>query len=508
MNENKKIAINSIIIFIRLCIVSVLGLIIARWTLLALGASDFGLYNVVGGIVLFLNIMGSSMTTATHRYLAYEIGRGTSGEPRKVFNTSLTIHAIFAIIVLLLGLSVGLWYVNNYLNVEYGRLEVARFVLIISIVSSALSALKIPCDGLLIAYEKFQVAAIVDIIVQLIKLGLIYYLLHSEGDRLVEYSIIMLIITIAGWGIVVGYCICNYWHVVKPKLSHDFVLYKEMFFFSVWIMYGALAAMGKKQGTNMIINFFFGTLVNAAYAVATQIENYILMFARSLNNAAIPQITKGISGGNTSRSINLASYISKYTFFLMLLIAFPLILEMDFILELWLKDVPEGTNMFCILLVISGLIGCLGEGIPPLVQALGKVRSFTLVISTITLLGLPMGWWLYKLGFPSQSMLFAFIVLDFVIAAVRLLLLKRVLDFDIATFIKTSYLRILYVSIPLVIIYFIYSSKDFPVWGHVLGLFGAILCVIISIGVFGIDNREKNMIQPVWNRIRVKIWKK
>lgn len=506
MNDNKKIAINSIVIFLRLCIVSIIGLITSRWVLQALGASDFGLYNVVGGIVVLLNIMGSSMSSSTFRFLAFEIGKRGEGNPRKVFNISLSIHVCFAILILVLGASLGLWYVNNYLNVEPERIGVARFVLFISILTAAINAIKIPCDGLLIAYEKFQVAAITDIFTHIIKLCLFYYLLHYGGDRLRLYSILMLIISVVGWLIVVGYTVLRHWDVVKPHLYRDWKLIREMLVFSMWILYGALAGMGRKQGTNMLINFFFGTLVNAAYAIATQIETYILMFARTLNNAAIPQITKNISGGNSSRSINLASYISKYTYFMMLLVAFPLVVEIDFVLDIWLADVPNGASVFCQLIVVSGLIGCLGEGIPPLVQATGKLKQFTRVTSTITLMGLPIGWILYRMGFPPSSMLIGYIALDLVVAISRLVLLKKILDFDVRGFIKTSYFRILYVSLPLIIVFLLYKPSRLPFWGHILGLIGAVLCVLVFILLFGIDNKEKKMLRQVISNIKQKLW--
>ena len=193
---------------------------------------------------------------------------------------------------------------------------------------------------------------------------------------------------------------------------------------------------------------------------------------------------------------------------MMLLVAFPLIMEIDFILTLWLKDVPEGAPLFCGLLIICGLIECLGEGTPALVQAVGKLKQFTIVCSTIIIIGVPIGWFLFSNGLPAPSILICFVVLNLVVVFVRLYLLKKVLSFDIKNFIRTSYLRVLYVSIPLIIIFFIYNPSSFSIWGHLLGLLFSLACVIISIVFLGLDKKEKAIIKPALLKYVNKKWKK
>ena len=494
MNDNKKIAINSVIIFVRLCVTSFVAIIASRLVLDALGASDYGLYNVVGGIVAILNVVNSSMMSTTYRYIAYEIGKGQEGNTNKVFNTSFVIHIGFAVFIMLLGLTVGEWYMNNYLNVADGKLPDAKFVFRISIITTAISTMLVPYKGLLVAFEKFSVTAIIEICAQLMKLAAIVLLLYSATNRIRLYSFIMMGYTLFECFSFFAYGIKNYFDIVKYKFYRDWKLCKEMFSFAWWTLFGACASLGKTQGSAVIINFFFGTVVNAAYAVANQVEGFILMFARSLNNAAIPQITKNYSGGNQQRSITLTAYISKYTFFLMSTIAFPVLLEMNFLLDVWLKEVPEGSSIFCKLMVLGGLLGCLGEGIPALVNATGKIKVYQVITHSITLLGLPVSFFMYKCGANPYMILVVFCFVSVVLAFVRLFLLKKIFNYDVMSFVNISYLKILYVSLPLSVAYFLYKPDSFPVWGHILGLVCAEVVLFIVVLLLGLDKKEKKVI--------------
>lgn len=495
MNDNKKIAVNSIVIFVRLCIVSLVSIIASRIVLDALGASDFGLYNVVGGIVTLLNVINTAMLATTYRYLAFEIGKKDAGNPNKIFNTSLLIHFSFAIALMVIGVLVGDWYINNYLNVAEGKLDDALFVFHVSIATAAFSTLFVPFQGLQVAYEKFAINALIDIVSQSAKLGAILVLIYSDCNRLRLYSIIMLSYMILSCILYFGYCWKNYYQVVKLKFYKDAKLIKEMLSFALWTLFGALASVGKSQGSAVVINFFFGTVVNAAFAVAAQVESFILVFARSLSSAAVPQITKNFSGGNSERSIKLTSYISKYTFILMAMVAFPVILEMDFLLELWLKEIPAGSVTFCRLIILGCLLSSLGEGIPALVNAIGKIKLYQVVTHTFTLLGLPISFVFYKFGADASSILTIYCVISFLLAFIRLYLLKRIFKFDVSEFIRISYLRIVLIAIPLLGLYFLYDSSSFNALGHLFGMITAEIYLLLVVIVLGLNKTERNLIK-------------
>lgn len=494
MNDNKKIAYNSIIIFLRLVITSIVGIVASRIVLDALGASDYGLYNVVGGIVVLLNVVNTAMLSTTYRYIAFEIGKKDNGVPNKVFNASLMVHCCFSVFIVIIGLTIGEWYVNNILNVEPEKLADARFVFHISLLTTAFSTILVPYQGLLVAFEKFSVNAVIDIVSCILRLLVLLLVIYSDTNRLRLYSIIMFGYTFLAGIMYMIYCLNNYRDIIKFKLYKQSVLIKEMMSFALWTLFGAVSSIGKTQGSAMIINFFFGTTVNAAYAVANQIESFILMFARSLNNAAIPQITKNYSGGNQERSILLTSYISKYTYLLMSLVAFPVLLEMDFLLGLWLKEVPEGASEFCKLMVLGGLIGCLGEGIPALVNATGKIKVYQIIFHTFNLLGLPIAYLFYKTGSNPYVILEVYCVIYFLSAILRLFLLKYLYKFDIKFLINKSYVRIFAVSVPLCVFYFFYNTKGLETQYHILyGILSEIFLLFV-IAVFGTDKNERQKV--------------
>ncbi len=495
MSGNKKIAVNSIVIFVRLCVVTVIGVYASRIVLDALGASDYGLYNVVGGIVALLNVVNAAMVSTTYRYIAYELGKPEENRfINKIFNTSFIIHVSFALLIIILGLTVGLWYVTNYLNVPLEKVGDARFVLFVSVFTTAVSTMMVPYQGLLVAYEKFTVNAVIDIISCLFRIALLLLFVYSDGNRLRIYSIIMLFYTCSYSFAYYIYCQWKYHKQIYLKVWRDLKLYKEMLGYACWIVYGAFAYALKSQGSNIIINFFFGTIVNAAFAVAKQLEGFILTFSRSLNNAAIPQITKNVSGGDTGRSVRLASYISKYTFILMSLAAFPVLLEMDFLLSLWLKEVPEGASTFCRLMVLGGLLDCLGEGISPLVNATGKIKKYVFIIHTVMLLGLPISFVLYKFGYPPYTILIVFCFISLICSLLKIYLLHKLLEFDVLLFFKTSYLKIFIISIPLIVYYLIYDTSGLDMKYHILyGCLSEIFLLAV-IALLGTDKKERNMV--------------
>lgn len=505
MNENKKIAVNSVILFVRLLVVSVIGLVCARLVLQALGASDYGLYNVVGGFVVLLNVVNTAMITTTYRYIAYELGKGEQGDSSRIFNCSLAIHVAFGLLVLVLGLGVGEWYVSNYLNVPEGSVADAHFVLRVSVLTTALSTFLVPYQGLLVAYEKFYVSAVIDIITNLFKLGAILVLTHIVGDRLRIYSLIMMAYVLISASLFLIYSYRHFPVTCRLRLVKDWALYREMFSFTGWILIGAGASVGKTQGSAMIINYFFGTVVNAAFAIANQVENFILMFSRMLNQAAIPQITKNYSGGDRTRSVKLASYISKYTYILMSLVAFPVIMDMQFLLELWLKNVPEGTVQFCQLMVLGGLIGCMGEGIPALTQASGKIKYFQIILSGISLLGLPIAVICYNFDAAPYAILVVYCLISLLAAVVRLVLLKKILNIDIRYFIVTSYSRMFYISLPLVAAYLLLNLSGLSFGQHIAVLAGLEIFLIVDIIVLGLDSREREIIRNFISTHKIKL---
>lgn len=494
MGDNKRIAINSLIILIRLVVTTIAGLITARYVIQALGASDYGLYNVVGGIVALLNILNASMTTSTYRFLAFELGKGDDGDPNQIFSSSFLIHTILSLLIFIVGGVIGLWYINNYLNISNGNVDAALFVFWISLLTTVISTLIVPFQGLLVAYEKFSYIALIDIITRIIILLVIIFLSNKEQLHIKTYSLVMLANAMLCAALYLFYAYHKYLLIVKLKLVRQWSVYKELLSFTLWTLFGGIGNIGQSQGSAMLVNFFFGTVVNAPYAIANQIKSFVNSFSTTLCQAAVPQITKEYSSGNIQQAVNITCNMSKYTFLLMLLPVFPLFMEMDFVLELWLKDVPSETAIFSKLTLLEGLIWCLGAGIPSLINATGRIKNYQIVAYTLLFLGLPVSFAFYKLGYEAYIICIVYCALTLLISFVKLYFVKQLLNVDIAVFFKRSYIRIVLVSIPLILLYALYDSSSFTIIGHIIGLICSEFVLIIVIYLIGLDAQEHKLV--------------
>ncbi len=497
ITDNKKIAVNSIFVFIKLVFSSVVSIFTSRWVLARLGIEDYGIYNVVGSIVIFLNVINTSMITTTYRYIAFEIGKGKDGNTNAVFNRSFLMHIGLAILILLLSESLGVFYLNNYMKISPDKLSDANFVLQISILTTIISTISVPFQGLLTANERFSTTTIITIVADVYKILAVLWLTHYNGNALRAYSIIMMIMNCIPLLMYATICYKDYYYVIKWNLQKEWYKYKEMISFSTWILLGAFTSICKHQGAQIIINFFWGTLLNAAFAVANQINHVLQTFSNNISVAANPQITKSYSGGNQNRTINITCVISKISAFILMVIGLPFFIETDFIFNLWLKEVPEYAVSFCRLMTILALIDTLGAGIPALTQATGKIKVFQIVSSIWSLLCLPIAIIAYKFGGKPESITIIYIVSSLIYVGIRLYLLKMILNFDIKYFIKESYIRILYVLIPMSLLIFIYFKIQIDGWMVLVGISVSEIILILLIWILGLSKDERNRISNV-----------
>lgn len=501
MKENSTILKNSGILYLKLVVTSLISLYTSRIVLESLGVSDFGLYNVVGGIVVMANILNVALVSTTFRYIAFEIGSGNLSEINKVFNISLILHGILALIVVILAETLGLYYIYNKLNVPLEMIDNAVFVFHFSVLAIVFSIFSIPFQALITAQEKFAVSAIIEIMSALLKLGIAIVLIYYVGNRLRIYAILMAIIMAIPAILYLVYCYKKYKSIILWNFQRDKKKYKEMLGFSGWILLGASASIGQIQGAALIINLFFGTILNASFGLASSINSIVLLFAKNLGQAAIPQITKSYSSGNSDRTMQLVCYISKYSFFLMLLPALPILLETDFILKLWLKKVPEYTSIFCQLMIINALVTCLGSGIPSVIQATGKIKYFQIIGSTISLLSLPIAYLLFKYEYPSYSILIVYIVSAFINVIISQIILKKLINFDVKTFVKIAYLKILYVVVLISPLFFIRNFYPDNITRFIFLSIVSIIWFFIAVCIVGINKNEKELISSAINNI-------
>lgn len=500
-NDNILILKNSGILFLRLLFTSVIGLFASRFVIRSLGASDFGLYSVVGSVVVIMAFLNTVMTATTYRYIAFEMGKGNKEGVNIVFNISLVIHLCLALLVLVLTETIGVYYVNNYLNVDAGKLKDALFVLRFSTYATVFSILSIPYQGLVTAQEKFAVQAAIEILRSLLAFFVALAIAYYVGNRIRLYALLIAIISIVPALLFFTYCKSKYSEIVKWNFQREKGKYKEMTSFSGWIMIGAAASVGQTTGSALIINSFFGTVLNASFGIANQVNSIVLMFARNLAQAAIPQITKSYSSGNTDRTISLAAYISKYTYFLMLLPALPILLETDFLLTVWLGDVPPYTAIFCQLVIINALIGGLGAGLPAVIQATGKIKYFQIILSTTSLLSLPIAYILFKKGYPPSSILVAFITTALINVVVWQILLKKIIDFNVNFFLKTAYVKLFFVSVLIAPLFFIRDVFSAGLFRFITFSLFAMAFLLSAIYFAGLEKKEKEMLSQIVKKI-------
>jgi O-antigen/teichoic acid export membrane protein len=507
MNENKKIATNTLLLYARLFITTVVGLIATRIVFDNLGVADFGLYNVVGGVVTMIGFLNIVMISTTYRFIAFEIGRKDNDAINKVFNISLLIHIGIAFLLIVFAETIGVWYINNSLNVVPEQTGNALFVFRFSMLAIIFNVFSVPFQGLITALEKFSVRVSIKIIRSVLNLFFVMSLIYFTGDKLRLYAVLMALLSLIPASLFIIYCKKKYASFTKWKIQRDKAKYKEMIAFSGWIMLGAAASVGQTQGSALVINAFFGTILNASFGIATQLNSFVSMMARNLGQAAIPQIIKSHSGGDKKRMLLLVTYISKYSFFLMLLPALPILLETEYLLKLWLGDIPAYTVIFTRLMIVIGLLDSVRAGLPAAIQATGKIKWFQIIGSIILLASLPISYLLFELGFLPYSIQIIFIGASLLNTIVALFLLKCLLNFDIEFLIKTAYTRIIYICILILPLYFLHGLFQESLWRFILSTSVSVCWLLIVVYLFGMDTNEKIIIAGNIKLVKDKIIK-
>lgn len=497
-SDNKKIVKNTFINYIGLLINTILGIFISRYVLMALGASDYGLYGVVGGLIAMLNFLSTAMTTTTRRFINVEMGK-KDGNPNKLFNICLMIHIGFALFVLLVAETIGMFYIYNYLNVMPGKLSDAIFVFQVSTVAAAIGITNVPYQAVLEAYERFDLMVYINVFNTILKLVLVVCLLGYTGNVLRVYALGMSFLSIVLF-LFFRFVTYKKWRdLTRFKLYGGKKIYKEIVIFNNYTAIGALAHIGRIQGSTMIVNFFFGTLVNAAFQVAYTIENYCSVLVSNIGKAAWPQITQSFAGGKYDRTIQLTECMSRYSILLMLAIAIPLSAELDFIVTIWLKNVPEGALFLCQLTLIDAVVRSMCGGTSALVQASGKVKWFQIVDSTLSILTLPVAFILYKLGSPKETIIYLYIISSLCIRIISFFLLKKLIGFDIMHYIKNVYYPTIIIIGIAVVYVSLYKSNMVSMGGvaHIIGLMVTFVLFLILCVMVGLNKQERQVVSGV-----------
>ena len=435
--NNKRIAKNTLFLYIRMALVLCVSLYTTRIVLRALGVVDYGIYNVVGGFVSMFAFLNGSMSNAIQRFYNFQLGRCGESSITAVYNTALQLQVIIALVLFVLLETVGVWYMYTQMVVPADRFITAMWIFQFSVISMLLTIIRVPYSAAIMAYERMEFYAYVSIFEVVAKLIVAYFLMMSDGDRLLLYGALNMGVSLVMFLLNACYCRYNFKYLaIKLRLYHD--LFKPMLSFSGWNLLETFAYMIKGQGVNMLLNVFFGPIVNAANGISYMIMNAISGFQVNVVVAFRPQIIRSYSEGNYSHVEKLFYSLSKVSYVLLFILSIPVILEIDFILSLWLGDeIPDYTKSFAILVLINMIISSLNTPVSQVVHATGKIKRYDIATSLVVCGVLPLSWLFLKLGYSPNSVFVVSLIMTVVNQMVCNLCMKKVFTYSIREYLKT-----------------------------------------------------------------------
>lgn len=494
--NNKRIAKNTVFLYFRMLLILFVGLYASRIVLKTLGISDYGLYNVVGGVVSMFAFLNTTLTTSTQRFLNIELGTGDSGKLKKVFSTALLLHTILVIIVFILAETIGLWFVENKLNVEAGRENAVFWVYQFSIIAICVQIFQLPFMSTLIAHERMNVYAYVSIYEAIMKLLIVFVIQVVDYDKLILYGALYLFVQMTVALIYNIYCRTKF-SEAQLKYCFDKPLFKEMLGFCGWNVIGCFASMCNGQGVNVLFNLFFGSVVNAARGVAFQVNGIVNQFASNFQVAVRPQVVKYYANKQLDEMAHLVFNSAKYSAFLLLFLSIPIFIEIEYILQIWLGDYPEYAPSFIRIILFHSVVASMTSSVVMVVHASGRLKMVGITAGTVNLLLLPITYCLFKMGFSPETALLVNVCGSFCEAFIELCWMRYYIKFPIKKFYKEVYAKVfplgaLMLVIPLCMHEYVSFTSDFVVFLTV-----CIVSTITSSLVlyhFGLDSNKKRMI--------------
>lgn len=491
--KNKQIAKNALFLYIRMALSMIVSLYTSRIVLDVLGVSDYGVYSLVAGVVVMFTFLNASMSSATSRFLAYEIGKGKQETINQVFSNAIAVHLIIALIVVVLLETLGLWLLNEKLVIDDDRKSAAQIVYHLSVLSTIVGITQVPFNATIIAHEKMNVYAYVELANVILKLGIVLLLKLCYLDKLIMYAILTLVVSLT---IMITYRIYCKIHFEESLTSPsiDKAIFRPMLNYSVWGLYGDACYSIRQQGTNIILNIFFGTVVNAANGIATTVLNIVSGFSQNILIAFRPQIIKSYAIGEIRRMEQLIMYAMKYSYLMIGTMVIVLCFEMDYILSLWLKEIPEYTPWICRIILISFCVVTCSFCITTGIQATGNVRYQSFIMGSLSLFGiLPCTYLCLSLGCSPYSAYICYGVFTIIMLLCAMLILKhQVPTISLHRIVRNSILPITIVLLlSSLCSYLIYLKMDSSFLRLIMISMCAVLMVGINTYLFAMNKEEK-----------------
>lgn len=508
-SNNKRIAKNTIVLYLRMILILVVGLYTSRVVLNTLGVEDYGLYNVVGGFVTVFAFLNGAMSTATQRFITFELAKGDLQRQRTTFSTAINLHLALAIVITLLAETIGLWFVYNKLVIPAERFTAALWVYQLSIAALFIQIVSIPYNAAIIAHEKMSAFAFISIMDVGLKLAIVYALTLVSWDKLIFYAVLLFLVGVLDRIIYGAYCGKNF-----PEAKYSFVidksLLKEMTNIAGWSLFGNLAGVGYTQGLNILLNMFFGPAVNAARGVAVTVQGVVSGFVANFQMALNPQITKSYAVNDLKRMHTLIYASSKFSFYLLFLVVWPIMIEAQEILTVWLKLVPDHTVWFMRLILSIMLIEALANPMMISSQAVGKVKVYQSVVGGLLLLIIPISYVALRLGANPESVFIVHLLMAIIAQLFRVIIVGRMIDMPLMEYVHVVLVRIF--SVSLIVSIPTYALFRFLPSGHIYALLVLLItflvecCVILFVGLT--INERKMLFQKVKDIFNNKIKKK
>lgn len=499
--NNSRIAKNTLLLYFRMILLMVISLFTSRVVLQALGIDDYGIYNVVGGFIVLFSFINGAISSSTSRYITFALGQGDLNRQKEIFATCLVTHIIIALTILVLGETIGLWFVMTKLSIPPERAIAAFWVYQCSIISSVIMIWSVPYNSCIIAHERMSAFAYISLFEATAKLIIVIGLNLLTTDRLIVYAFLLLIVQIIIRLIYTWYC-HQYFPESKTKLIIKKDLIKETLNFAGWNLWGNLAYALFTQGINIILNIFFGPIVNAARGIAVTVQSTVQQFASNFQTALNPQITKSYANNRLAEMHLLICRSSKFTFLLLFCIIVPFFIETEFILKIWLGDVPSYSTQFTKLMLVICIIDAISNPFMTAASATGKVKKYQTILGLILLSIVPVAYVFLSLGFIPESVFWVQIATFIIAFIVRLVIVSPMIKLSITKYINIAIKPCLLVTLTTILVFIILNKTSI----HIVlnnGIYRLLIYILITVSVsyfLGLDANERRFIKIKINK--------
>lgn len=497
-SENtRRIAKNTLMLYVRMLFGMLVSLYTSRVVLQALGVEDYGIYNVVGGFVAMFSMISASLSSSVNRFLTFELGKGDVDALKRVFSTSLSIHVVLSVIIVILAETVGIWFLNTHMTIPESRLYAANWVFQASIFAFVINLWSVPFSASIVAHERMSAFAYIGILDIVLRLVIVLFIAYSgiDFDRLIVYALLLVAVVCLMQMIYWRYCYRNF-EECRINLHFDAQYWKAMSSFAGWNFIGCTAVLLKDQGVNVLLNLFIGPVVNAARGIAGTVNTALTSFSANFMTALNPQITKSYAAGDYDYMFSLVERGSRFSYYILLIFALPVLFETEFILTLWLKNYPEHTVNFVRLILIVTLCDILSNTLINLQLATGKLRNYQLAVGGMLLMNFPLSYLCLNFGYPPESTLIVAFVISVCCLLLRLIFLRTMVGLSVNRFLRKVCMNVLLVTIVAAIVpLFIYMQMSDSLMRFLLISIVTVLCSSFAIYFVGCTNNERLFIK-------------